>query len=67
MSLARFQDTRSIYTNQLHFCIIATTNINGKMTFTSTSKTEILRNILISDKDVQDPYTEKKQSIAERY
>lgn len=31
------------------------------MTFISTSKTEILRGRLVSDKDVQDPYTEKKK------
>lgn len=39
------------------------------MTFISTSKTEILRGRLVSDKDVQDPYTEKNktQSIAERH
>lgn len=34
------------------------------MTFISTSKTEILRGRLVSDKDVQDPYTEKNNNKA---
>lgn len=56
MSLAEFQDIRSIYTDYLHFCILGTTNINGKMTFTSASKT-------VKYKGVQDLYTEKNKAL----